>query len=73
MNQKEKEKQILQQIKISREAHGFSQRGLCAIIDMSQPSLVKIEKGMISPQLNTLLKILEPLGLTIKIVPIDQE
>jgi len=71
-NLKQKELELLKQIKIAREEHGFSQRGLCAIIDMQQPSLVKIEKGVISPQLNTLLKILEPLGLTIQIVKIDE-
>lgn len=68
-----KEEEILNQIKERRENLGFSQRGLCAIIDMKQPSLVKIEKGLISPRLNTLLKILEPLGLTIEFVPIDKK
>lgn len=69
-NLKEVEKQLLKSIKEARAYHGFSQRGLCAIIDMQQPSLVKIENGDISPQLNTLLKILEPLGLTVEFVPI---
>ncbi len=68
---KEKELEILSQIKLARIKHGFSQRGLCAILNMQQPSLVKIENGTISPQLNTLLKILEPLGLTISITKID--
>lgn len=70
---KEKELKLLEQLKIQRERCGFSQRGLCAIIDMKQPSLVKIEKGLSSPQLNTLLKILEPLGLTIEFVPLKEE
>ncbi|MCI8394813.1 MAG: helix-turn-helix transcriptional regulator [Bacilli bacterium] len=70
---KRKEIEILAQIKQERENHGFSQRGLCAIINMQQPSLVKIEKGQISPQLDTLLKILEPLHRTLKIVPIDDK
>lgn len=63
------EKELLSKIKKEREKRGFSQRGLCAIINMSQPSLFKIENGLISPQLKTLLKILEPLELTIEIVP----
>ncbi|MCI8575075.1 MAG: helix-turn-helix transcriptional regulator [Bacilli bacterium] len=71
-NLKEKELELLSQIKTARELHGFSQRGLCAIVNMQQPSLVKIEKGLISPQVNTLLKILEPLGLTITITEIDK-
>ena len=65
---KRKEQELLAEIKRKRENYGLSQRGLCSIIDMSQPSLVKIENGMISPQLNTLLKILEPLGYTLEIV-----
>ena len=68
---KERELEILSQIRNAREDLGFSQRGLCAILNMQQPSLVKIENGCISPQLNTLLKILEPLGLTLKITQID--
>lgn len=70
-NEVTKEKYLLNKLKERREELGLSQRGLCAIIDMKQPSLVKIEKGLISPQLNTLLKIMEPLGLTIKFVPIN--
>lgn len=74
MNQiKEKELELLNQMKIARISSGFSQRGLCAIINMQQPSLVKIENGTISPQLNTILKILEPLGLTLTISKIEEE
>ena len=64
----EKELELLIQIKNLREDLGLSQRGLCSIIDMKQPSLVKIENGLVSPQLNTLLKILDPLGYTIAFV-----
>lgn len=70
---KEKEIALLNQMKRERELRGFSQRGLCAIINMQQPSLVKIEKSLISPQLNTILKILEPLGLTLEIQKIEKE
>ncbi len=69
---KEQELKIVSQLKQARKQHGFSQRGLCAILNMQQPSLVKIEKGMISPQLNTILKLLEPLGLTLEVVEIDK-
>lgn len=68
---KEKELELLIQIKNIREELGLSQRGLCSIIDMKQPSLVKIENGLISPQLNTILKVLDPLGYTIKLVKKD--
>ncbi len=72
-NIKEKELELLNQLKIARVSSGFSQRGLCAIVGMQQPSLVKIENGSISPQLNTILKLLEPLGLTLSISQMEQK
>ncbi len=68
-----KEIELLKEIALERKKKGLTQRGLCAIINMSQPSLAKIEQGDMSPQLNTILKILEPLNLTLKIVPKDEE
>ena len=36
-------------------------------------TIARIENQMTSPQINTLIKILEPIGYTVKIVPIDKE
>ena len=36
-------------------------------------TIARIENGMTSPQVNTLIKILEPIGYTIRIVPIDKK
>lgn len=70
---KQREVFLLQTLAEIRKDKGFTQREICAIMDMKQPSLAKIERGLISPQLNTLLKILEPLGYTIAFQKIEKE
>ncbi len=36
-------------------------------------TITRIENLITSPQINTLIKILEPVGYTVKIVPIDKK
>lgn len=49
-----------------RKEKCLSQRELCAIINLKQPALAKIEKGRNSPQLSTLVKILDALDYHIE-------
>ena len=51
-----------------RKEKGISQRELCKLINMKQPYLVKIEKREISPSLNTILKIVSALNLSLNVV-----
>ena len=51
-----------------RKEKGISQRELCKMINMKQPYLVKIEKREISPSLNTILKIINALNLSLNVV-----
>ncbi len=53
-------------INIRKEKH-LSQRDLCKMIDMKQPYLVKIENKKVSPNLNTILKILDALDCNLEI------
>ncbi|MDD3219152.1 MAG: helix-turn-helix transcriptional regulator [Lachnospiraceae bacterium] len=53
-----------------RENQGLSQKKLAELCGMKQPTLAKIEKRKHSPQVNSLLKVLRPLGYTLQIVPI---
>ena len=53
-------------INIRKEKH-LSQRDLCKLIDMKQPYLVKIENKKVSPNLNTILKILDALDCNLEI------
>lgn len=57
---------LLEELSELRKNKKLSQRELASIVGMKQPMLAKIEKGKNSPQLNTLLNILDSLGYTIK-------
>lgn len=49
-----------------RKAKQLSQKELCEIINFKQPTLAKIEKRKNSPQLSTLIKILDALDYHIE-------
>ena len=56
----------------ARKKHGISQRKLAELTEMKQPSIAKIEKEVTCPQINTLIKLLLPLGKTLAVVPIEK-
>lgn len=51
---------------------GLSQRELAELCNMPQSSVARIESSKTTPRLDTLLKILNRLGLTISITPTVQ-
>lgn len=53
-----------------RNALGISQRELAQLCGLTQSSIARIESGKTTPKLDTLLKIMHPLGLKIKLVSI---
>ena len=55
----------------ARQEHGISQKRLEEMSGVKQPIIARMEKGYTSPQLDTLLKVLAPLGKTLAIVPLD--
>jgi len=55
----------------ARQEQGISQRKLEELSGVKQPIIARMEKGSTSPQLDTVLKILAPLGKTLAIVPLD--
>lgn len=55
-----------------RRKQGMTQKELEKISGVRQPIIARIEKGTVAPQLSTLMKILEPLGQTLAIVPIKK-
>lgn len=59
-------------IKLRKRQH-LSQQELADASDTIREMVAKIENQIVSPQIKTLIKILEPLGYTIGIVPIDRE
>ena len=57
----------------ARQAQGYSQRELEALTGVKQSAIARMEKGTSSPTLDTLFKLLVPLGKTLAIVPIQKE
>ncbi len=62
---------IISELIKARQEHGVSQRGLEALSGVKQPIIARMEKGETSPQIDTLLKVLAPLGKTLAVVPLD--
>lgn len=54
----------------AREAKGLSQRELEELSGVKQPQIARMERGNANPQIDTLFKLLAPLGKTIAIVPL---
>ena len=63
--------EIISAIIKARQEQGISQKKLEELSGVKQPIIARMEKGYTSPQLETVLKILEPLGLTLKLEPIE--
>ena len=57
----------------AREEKGLSQRELAEISGVKQPAIARLESMRATPQIDTLFKVLHPLGYTIEIVPLSQE
>lgn len=53
-----------------RNSLGISQRDLAQLCGIPQSSIARIESGKTTPKLDTLLKIMHPLGLRLKLVSI---
>ena len=59
-------------IKARREM-GVSQKKLEKLSGVKQPIIARMEKGTTNPQIETVLKVLAPLGKTLAIVPIEKK
>ena len=55
----------------ARKNRGLSQQELADLCGMKQPAIARLEKMASSPQLDTMLKILHPLGYRLDIVPCE--
>ena len=55
----------------ARQEQGISQKKLEELSGVKQPVIARMETGQTSPQLDTVLKLLAPLGKTLAIVPLD--
>jgi len=57
----------------AREEKGISQRELAEISGVKQPAIARLENLKVTPQIDTLFKILYPLGYTMDIVPLNNK
>lgn len=54
----------------ARQEKGISQKKLEELSGVKQPVIARMEKGATSPQIDTVLKVLVPLGKTLAVVPL---
>ena len=55
----------------ARQEKGISQKNLEELSGVKQPVIARMEKGYTSPQIDTLIKLLVPLGKTLAVVPLE--
>ena len=53
----------------ARESKGISQKRLAEMSGLKQPAIARLERMQATPQIDTLFKVLKPLGYTLAIVP----
>jgi transcriptional regulator with XRE-family HTH domain len=69
----ELEKELIRTMVKIREEQGLSQAQLAEKCNMKQSVIARMETAVHSPQIDSLLKILTPLGYTLKIEPLVKE
>jgi len=57
----------------AREQRGLSQRDLAKLSGVKQPAIARMESMKSTPQIDTILKVLVPLGYTLTITPIQEK
>ena len=55
----------------ARQEQGISQKRLEELSGVKQPVIARMEAGVTSPQIDTILKVLASLGKTLAVVPLD--
>jgi len=55
----------------ARKERGISQKKLEELSGVKQPIIARMERGSTSPQVDTVLKVLAPLGKTLAVVPLE--
>lgn len=65
------EKDIIEATIEARKRNKLTQRDLSKKSGVKQPVIARIEKYVNSPQTSTLIKLLYPMGYTLRVVPLD--
>ena len=62
------EKSLITAVVEAREQSGLTQKQLSELCGVKQPVIARLESAVHSPQINSMIKILKPLGYTLAIV-----
>lgn len=73
LNAIELEKDLIRTMIQIREEKGLTQSQLAQMCNVKQPVIARMESSVHSPQIDSLLKILTPLGYTLQIVPMGKK
>lgn len=73
LNAIELEKDLIRTMVRIREANGLTQAELAKMCNVKQPVIARMESSVHSPQIDSLLRILTPLGYTLQIVPLEKK
>jgi predicted transcriptional regulator len=63
---------IMSELILARNERGISQKKLEEMTGVRQPVIARMETGVTSPRLDTVLKVLYSLGKTLQVVDIEQ-
>lgn len=66
------EEEIIKATIEARKKNNLTQQQLSKLTGIKQPVIARIEKRTNSPRIDTLFKLLYPMGYTIRIVPLEQ-
>ena len=64
--------ELMSELVRARNEQGISQKKLEELSGIKQPVIARLERGHTSPQIDTVIKLLAPLGKTLKVVPMDE-
>lgn len=73
LNAIELEKDLIRTMIHIRKEKGLTQAQLAKMCNVRQPIIARIESSVHSPQIDSLLRILTPLGYTLQIVPLEKK
>jgi transcriptional regulator with XRE-family HTH domain len=66
------EKSLINAVVEAREQSGLTQKQLSELCGIKQPVIARLESAAHSPQINSMIRILKPLGYTLAVVREEQ-
>lgn len=66
------EKELIRTMVKIREEQGLTQAELAEMCNVKQPVIARMEKAVHSPRIDSLLRVLNPMGYTLQIVPMEK-